>query len=167
MIVRQYIVLFTSLCCIYACEPPSNVPSGPDPAIIITNSSGDDFSYLLNEELHHFAPYPFNVGTLVIAMDTLEVMLISKRLNKGQRVGIQPLAKMTLSNAADAEVDIIIATPIEEDLKIIRSSSFYEFTVEQFSYKQMVEYWYSNRYGLQGTSVKGWSPTTIEDLNVR
>ena len=162
----QYILLFTFVWSFMSCKPPSPVNSSDGPSIIITNSSGDDFLFQNEDQERYFAPFPFNVGDLITQSDTMEVMLISKRLDRGKQVGIFPLAQLAMQDAFNDEYEVLIATPIDESLRIIDSQDFYDFTVEQFSLKQIVEYWYSNRYGLQGTSVKGWTPASPEDLEL-
>lgn len=162
---RQYIFLFLIGWCLASCDQRSNLSTDQYYALKITNSSGDDFSYQRGDSTAYFAPYPFNVGSAKVKASNQEVMLISKRIDKGDKVDILPIAKLTLAFADRTDQDIIIAVPEEENLRIIESRDFYDFTVGQFSLKQIVEYWYSNRHGLQGTSVKGWSPASMEDLN--
>ena len=161
----QDIAFLTIFLCLISCKEGSKTTGDNFPSIIITNSSGDDFSYQFQDSLRYFSPYPFNQGVFEHEETQKEVMLISKRLDKGKRTGIRPIAKLTLNEVNDTLRDIFIALPLDEELKIVECKDFYDFTVEQFSFKQIVEYWYSNRYGLQGTTINGWSPATVEDLN--
>lgn len=161
---RQYIFLFLITWCLLSCDQRTSPVSDQYYSLKITNSSGDDFSYTKQDSTVFFAPYPFNVGKYKLGVSSREVMLISKRVDRGEKVDILPIAKLTLTLADRTNQDIVIAVPEEENLRIIESRDFYDFTVGQFSLKQIVEYWYSNRHGLQGTSVKGWSPASMEDL---
>ncbi len=161
----QYILLFFIGWCLLSCDQRSSSATDQYYALKITNSSGDDYSFSLRDSLVYFAPYPFNVGVSGEGPSSQEVMVISKRIDQGDKVDIFPIAKLTLILADKSSQDIVIAVPEEENLRIIGSRDFYDFTVGQFSLKQIVEYWYSNRHGLQGTSVKGWSPASMEDLN--
>lgn len=161
---RQYIFLFLTVCCLLSCDKRSSSESDQYYSLKITNSSGDDFSYNNGDSTVFFAPYPFNVGVHGTEGAAQEVMLISKRVDSGDKVDILPIAKLTLTLADRTSQDIVIAVPEEENLRIIASRDFYDFTVGQFSLKQIVEYWYSNRHGLQGTSIKGWAPASMEDL---
>ncbi len=165
--IGQYIALFVITCLLTACTEKVRTSSGEFPSIKITNSSGDDFSYTLDSVLHYFSPYPFNVGSFIQDDQQQEVMLISKRIEKGIDVDFIPVARLSLSEQSGVMKNVLIAIPNDDQLKIIDSRDFYDFTVAQFSFKQIVEYWYSNRYGLQGTSIKGWSPADIDDLNVQ
>lgn len=132
---------------------------------IVTNSSGDDFSYNSEAGLTYFAPYPFNVGYIGADTAKIEVMIISKKLKKGDKIEILPLAKLSISDFDKVQKDIFVAVPRNPNKKIFQGETFSDFTVEHFSYKQIVEFWYSNRYGLQGTSIDGWTPTSIEQFN--
>lgn len=161
----QYIFLFLIGWSLISCDQRSSSATDQYYALKITNSSGDDYSYSKGDSTVYFAPYPFNIGFNDGELTSQEVMLISKRVDRGDKVDILPIAKLTLTLADKSSQDIIIAVPEEENLRIIESRDFYDFTVGQFSLKQIVEYWYSNRHGLQGTSVKGWSPASMEDLN--
>jgi len=162
---RQYIFLFCIICGFISCNERPNVTKDGYSRLKITNSSGDDFSYGSEDSLSYFAPYPFNIGIhLKESGQELEMMLISKRVDKGKEVEVLPIAELSYKSSTGVSQKVMIAVPIDKDLKIMDSEAFYEFTVEQFSLKQIVEYWYSNRYGLQGTSIEGWSPASIEDL---
>jgi len=162
---RQYILFFSLLVCFASCDNGTSTKEQGDLKVKVTNGSGDDFSFDRDDSTHFFAPYPFSVGQLVGVEESPEIMIISKRLDKGSKVSIVPLAKIQLASSSDdAEETIFLATPVEEDLSIMSSSSFDDFIVSQFSLKQIVEFWYSNRYGLQGTRVTGWSPASAEDL---
>jgi len=158
----QYIALFIILWTITSCKRDSVETAEEYLSITITNSSGDDFYYSSNDEVRYFAPYPFNVGYL--GLEEQEVMLISKRLDKGDEVAIIPIAKMSIMESDLSARDVLIAIPHAEKYRIIESSDFTDFTVGQFSLKQIVEYWYSNRYGLQGTTIQGWSAVTPLDI---
>jgi hypothetical protein len=126
-------------------------------------SSGDDFSYIINDSESYYAPYPFNIVT---AQDQSsdEIMLISKKLNKGTKISVIPLAKMILEEGKDGMKEVIIAVPSNKESRIIDTQDYFEFTVDHFAIKQLIEYWYLNRYGLRGTTLKGWSPTSIDDI---
>lgn len=130
----------------------------------VLKSSGDDYSYEFANEEVYFAPYPFNFSHVSIDGKEYDVCVISKKLNKGDHLEINPVAKMTLRNGDHSMTDVIIAYPVNEQLRNLNINSFYDFTVVHFSYKQIVEYWYLNRNGLQGTEVLNWKPFTLTDF---
>ena len=128
----------------------------------VTNSSGDDFYYMKEGIASYYAPYPFNVGIYESESNSTEFMIVSKKLKKGQSIAVLPIAKMNLNEPLDPGKEVIIATPFDTDLRIFDGQSFQDFTVNQFSLKQLIELWYSNRYDLQGTTMEGWTPVTLE-----
>jgi len=161
---RQYILLLSLILFYASCDNTSRTKEEDHLIVKVTNSSGDDFSFTQRDSIIYFAPYPFNVGTLHTSTDSPEIMVISKHLDKGKRVAIIPLAKMQVESREGVKKSIFLATPHDEELAIMASTSFDDFIVSQFSLKQIVEFWYSNRYGLQGTRVLGWSPASPDDL---
>ncbi len=154
--------LFTAVLSLLSCNEPKNPKNAQDLNLKVTYSSGDDFFYQDGDSVRYFAPYPFNVGIFQGESQEVEVMLIAKRINAGSSVEFIPVAKMSMIEPPSVQKDIFVAIPKNRDLRISDGESFYDFTVNQFSYKQLVEFWYSNRYGLQGTSLEGWSPTSVE-----
>jgi len=163
---RQDILFYLLLLLFISCDNNRTSEDDDNLQIKIIYGSGDDFSYQENDSTLYFAPYPFSVGHLVNNKDSKEIMILSKRLDKGDRIDIIPLAKLSLEHRSGEKQTIILATPVEENLAIMSAVSFDGFIVSQFSLKQIVEFWYSNRYGLQGTRVLGWSPASHEDLAV-
>lgn len=163
---RQDIPFYLLLLLFVSCANHGSSELGDNLQVKITYGSGDDFSYQEEDSTLFFAPYPFSVGHLYNNEDSKEIMVISKRLDRGDRIKIIPLAKLSLEDKAGSKQTVILATPIDSELSIMPSTSFDEFIVSQFSLKQIVEFWYSNRYGLQGTRVLGWSPASPKDLAV-
>ncbi len=161
---RQDILFYLLLLLFVSCDNRENRKEDNNPQVKITYGSGDDFSYKKEDRTYYFAPYPFSVGHLTKDEDSMEIMVISKRLEKGDRIDIIPLAKLSLEDLSGVKQTVILATPVEADLSIMPAESFDDFIISQFSLKQIVEFWYSNRYGLQGMRVLGWSPASLEDL---
>ncbi len=161
---RQDILFYLLLLLFISCDNKGINEDGDNLQVKIKYGSGDDFSYEEKDSTIYFAPYPFSVGHLSSSEDSKEVMVIAKRLDKGDRIDIIPLAKLSLEHLSGEKQTIILATPEDANLAIMSANSFDDFIVSQFSLKQIVEFWYSNRYGLQGTRVLGWSPASVEDL---
>ena len=160
----KYSLVLIGMLFFFSCKEGLTPPDQANLTIKITNSSGADFFYDVQEERKYYAPYPFNVGYFQSDIKKQEVMLISRHIDEGKSVEIEPIAKLSLLEASGEEKEVFIAVPIDDNLAIINNMDFSEFTVEQFSLKQIVEYWYSNRYGLQGTSIKGWAPSDLDDF---
>ena len=139
-----------------ACDEASQKTEDAGLKVKINHSSGDDFKYEYKDSVNYFAPYPFNVGQITIDTTNQETMLISKRLEKGKEISIIPLASLRMKDKSGKGSTILVAIPDEKDLRIVDVTSFYDFSVEHFAMKQMIELWYINRYGLQGTYIDGW-----------
>lgn len=132
--------------------------------IIIENSSGDDFSYTIKESEYFFAPYPFNHSSITIKEQEYEVIVLSKKLERGSEIGVLPIAKMTVNNADNTITEVIVAQASNPEMQIMPIEDFYDLSVKQFYFKQMVQYWYSNRHGLDGSLIKKWEPIGLADL---
>ena len=163
--IHRLLVLGTILSLILACEPNNSSVIEENLEVKVTNSSGDDFFYEKDSTKQFFAPFPFNVGTLVKDSIEYEVMIISKKLRKGSRLDIIPVARLTLIEPYTTQKNIFVGVPKKEEERIFDGISFYDFSVEHFYYKQIIEYWYANRYGLQGTTIDGWSPVGPDYFN--
>ena len=157
------VLISTALFSMTSCtEKVSNVEERGE-LIEIIHSSGDDYWHKEAGELNFYAPYPFNQGSLK-GKDGIpyDVVIVSKQVKKGKRLGIEIFAKMTIVDFNGEETEILVAKPTNQEYELSPIKDFYGFSVEQFYFKQMVQYWYSNRYGLNGTIVKGWEPTSID-----
>ncbi len=155
--------LLIGLICL-SCEKPKKATPTDGLLVKIDHSSGDDFYYDVGEERTYFAPYPFNHATISFNGQTYEMIILSKKVTRGKTIKIRPIAQFTLSDPDRGDSFVLVAVPTEMDLQITQIKDYYEMTVKQFYFKQMVQYWYSNRYGLNGTVVKGWEPVSLMDF---
>lgn len=133
--------------------------------IKVLKSSGDDYSYVFGGEEKYFAPYPFNFSQFELSDKKYDICVISKKVEKGDHLEVLPVAKMTVLNGDNSQTEVLITYPVNEQLRIFDITNFYDFTVEKFSYKQIVEYWYLNRNGLQGNQIVNWKPFTLADIH--
>ena len=159
---RVFLAMLVLISALISCVQKQNAEVGDFLPVNVTNSSGDDFSYMKDEVEHFYAPYPFNIGIYESEQNTVEVMILSKKLKRGQTVQVIPVARLSLHERSESYQDVIVATPVDENLKLFKGESFQDFTVNQFSIKQLIELWYSNRYNLQGTTMEGWSPVSLD-----
>lgn len=153
-------IIISAFCA--ACDKAPHKTEDAGMKVKINHSSGDDFKYDRKDSVNYFAPYPFNVGQITIDTTNQETMLISKRLEKGKEISIIPLASLRMKDKSGQGSTILIAIPDDKDLRIVEATSFYDFSVEHFAMKQMIELWYINRFGLQGTYIDGWR--AVENL---
>ena len=169
MSLRKFIFIVAPLMLglgLQSCTSKSSKEKESGDLIEITHSSGDDYSYEIGEDRKFYAPYPFNQGVLQAKDGVVyDVVILSKRIDKGMKVGVELFAKMTLVDMKGKESDVLIARPTNKSYELSPIMDFYDFSIEQFYLKQMVQYWYSNRYGLNGTIVKGWEPITLDSYN--
>lgn len=157
-------MLFIISISLFSCQETKIESSGEGIQVKVVNSSGDDFSYGNEESPQYYAPYPFNHSRITMDEKEYEVMILSKKVNKGKRLTVMPLGKMTVTNRNTADTEVIVAIPTDQELELADIKDFFDFSISQFSLKQMVEYWYSNRYGLDGSVIQGWEPVAIEDF---
>jgi len=146
-----------------ACSEDISTAAEVGELIEVLHSSGDNYSYMKDGERHFYAPYPFNQGSIAGKDGTKhEVVVLSKQAAKGSIIGVEIFAKMTIMDVEGNETSIFISSPTNPTHELTPIENFYDFSVEQFYFKQMVQYWYSNRYGLNGTIVKGWEPVSTD-----
>jgi hypothetical protein len=128
--------------------------------IKVERSSGDDFSYQKEGSEEFYAPYPFNFSQITLNNELYDVLTVSKRIESGKSVLIEPVAVLTVKEANNLRTKVLLVMPTNENMRIFTSTDYMTFMVEHFSIKQIVENWYSNRYGLQGAQIDGWQPAT-------
>jgi len=129
--------------------------------IKVDNSSGDDFSYQDSAGQHFFAPYPFPQGKINIEDEAYEVIILSKKLKKGATVGIKPLAQFTVRQPSGVSNEVIVVVPTDTSYQLFDMPDFFGFMVENFALKQILDHWYANKNGLEGTLVENWRPANI------
>lgn len=161
---RQDIFFLICVLLMISCKNGTKIDEEGYMSVKIENGSGDDFSYISGDTTIFFAPYPFSTGHLKDNQQSNEVMIISRSLDAGDIVAIKPLARLELESVKSGKETVILAIPVDDGLSIISAQGFDDFVVSHFGLKQIVEFWYSNRYGLQGTRVVGWSPASSEDI---
>ena len=166
MLLRNLSHIIISLLLICGLQSCNSKPSNENESgelIEILHSSGDDYSYKTEGLETFYAPYPFNHGILKSKYGIdYDIVILSKKVEKGKKIGVELFAKMTIVDLKGAETAILIARPNNTIYELCPISDFYDFSIEQFYLKQMVQYWYSNRFGLNGTIVKGWEPANID-----
>ena len=158
-----YFIAMISL--ISSCQQVQSSDDSDMLMVNVTNSSGDDFLYQKGDSTFFFAPFPFNVGILEKDSVEYEMMVLSRKAKVGTDLHVLPLAKLTLTDPDQEQKDIFVAVPVNKADQIFDGETFYDFSVGQFSFKQIIEYWYANRYGLQGTVIEGWAPISEEYFN--
>ena len=148
----------------FACKDNKVDISGSGMLIKVYKSSGDDFSYYSSDVEKHYAPYPFNFATIDINQTTYDVLVVSRKAAREDELFVKPIAQMSVVNGDNTTTEVLVTLPGDPQKQIIEASDFYDFTVTHFSLKQIIEHWYINRYGLQGASISGWRPVSMNDF---
>ncbi len=162
----KWVFLMSVCLSLMVCTPAKDdIVNSQGILIKISNSAGDDFSYEVNGQWRFYAGYPFNHSELSNSMHSCDLMVVSKKLERGKYVRVRPIARMNLKNADNSRNTVIIAIPDKQDLQINDVNDYTSFMVNQFAIKQIIENWYSNRYGLQGSLVEGWQPIDMNALS--
>ncbi len=147
---------------LFACKDAQEVQTQEQGMLVkILHSSGDDFSYTEGGETIYFSGYPFNYGQVVHQNETYDVLVLSRRITSGNYESVLPIARMQANEPKQGKSKVVIAIPVDESKRICNATDFIGFMIEQYSFKHIVEYWYSNRFGLQGSQVESWQATDL------
>lgn len=165
--IAKYISIYLlGLCMVHviACDSDQTTEDIEGLLVTIAHSSGDDCLQSGTVAQRYYAPYPFNQAELPQEDGShREVMIISRKIDVGKQVGVIPFAKMTTLHLDGSESVILIAKPTNKKYELEPIDDFYDFGIEQFYLKQMVQYWYLNRNGLNGTIIKEWKALDQEE----
>lgn len=132
--------------------------------IKVIKSSGDDFYYDDEGSIAYFAPYPFNLGQFQDEGFIHDVVILSKRVETGTMLAIHPVAELTLDNVQRGKTRVVVAVPDEHSLRIFDIQNYYDLNSKHFAIKKMIEEWYQNRYGLNGSRVISWNEISSEHI---
>ncbi len=154
----------TFMVLISACKNTSESPiSHIDGEMVkVLKSSGDDFSFTLDDTIAYFVPHLFNLGTSSSNPALEEVLIISRKLEPGKEITVKPFGIMHVSNDNGIEQKVSLAYPSDRSLQLFEIRDFNQFSVEHFAIKHMIEYWYTNRYGLDGSRILSTEPYSVE-----
>jgi inorganic pyrophosphatase len=161
--ISMVVICATFLC---GCKDNNTVAEVKVISLNVMKSSGEDFSFTMDGEIYHFMPYPFNFSELTLNGKDYEVLIMGKQMKSGTSVSVLPIAEMVLEDQKESETYVLLTIPYEKDLRIFDVEDLFELTTKQFSVKQIVEYWYANRKGLTGTTVKSWENRSIQDFSL-
>lgn len=138
-----------------ACEPQIEAPQGAVLVDIEVNA-GSHFEHREGQEVMTFLPYLTNEGSGLVEGRLSDMAVIGKHIKRGQKVYAMPVAKMKYYYGVD-EKELIIAIPVEEKHRSVEISSYDDLITEFYSTKQLIEFWYANRYGLGSVSDIRWN----------
>lgn len=119
----------------------------------VLHASGDDYTYYLNDKEHEFMPYPLNHAYLINNDDTCDVYILSKRLEVNTEVDIEPFLELDFVNIVGQSECVVLARLNNTDSSL--SNIFEESSDMEYLYSavHMIEYWHSNRRGLNGSQL--------------
>tara|TARA_B100000497_G_scaffold97916_1_gene110343 strand:- start:1155 stop:1640 length:486 start_codon:yes stop_codon:yes gene_type:complete len=132
------------------------VPKDGEIEMYVDLPIGTEFQYRDKIEERNFLPHITNEGTATFENRKSRISLIGKKMNTGDELFVMLIAKLQYQRQGQRS-EIIIAIPAEKKYRIIEITSYESLITEYFSTKQMIEYWYANRYGLGGVTDIIWS----------
>ena len=104
------------------------------------------------ERIINFLPYPGNYGFIPSTLmdkenggdgDALDVLLLSETLKTGTLLDIIPIGILVLEDSGENDSKII-AIPVNEDIQIIKSTSYDELSNNYPAIKNIIELWFLN-----------------------
>ena len=156
---NRYSILILSLvfgAIIFSCGVSEEVKQGGI-EVRIVNSAGTSFEYEEGGKKYTFLPYIINEGNGSKNGKKFKVGVIGSRVASGVQLHVRPIATL-IYNHLQREEKIIIAVPVDKKYRSMEIDSYDAFITEYFASKQLIEYWYSNRYGLGSVSDVRWNP---------
>ena len=97
-----------------------------------------------------FLPYPGNYGFIPSTImnmsrggdgDAVDILLLSEHLPTGTIIEVLPIGVLVLEDSGEKDSKII-AVPIDESLRIMRTHSYESFHSEFFEAKQLIQSWF-------------------------
>ncbi len=142
--------------CIFllACAVPEDIREG-DIQVTINIPAGTEFSEEIDGTTKTFLPYITNIGALIDNTERKDIAVVGKRLKKGTHIYVRPFAKLSYE-MQDEKRSIILAIPALEKYRSVEIEAYDDFITEHYAVKQIIEYWYANRYGLGRVSDVKW-----------
>ena len=157
MITRYTIFSLTVLSAFFLNSCTENyIPQPGEVEMEIDISIGSQFEYRDEDKAYDFLPYITNEGDATFNNRKRRFALVGKKMNIGDQLYVKPIAKMKYRRL-DRTHEVILAIPAEEKYRTIELTGYEALITEYYSTKQIVEYWYANRYGLGGVSDLRWS----------
>jgi hypothetical protein len=148
---------------LFSCQNKVDLDQGPI-SVSIIHSSGDD--YLKNEEnqVVSFLPYPTNFASLESNGISYDVFLLSKKIEKGTQVGILPFREIHFKDSDSGYSRVVLALPTDQSLRLLLNGDVnMEDEDNLFSAIHLIQYWYSNKEGLNGNHIVLDKAVTFED----
>jgi inorganic pyrophosphatase len=119
------------------------------PSITITNSMGDLM-------IENYMALIGNIGYLVDNnSDSMEVMVISQRVEEGTQINYHPIGVLTLSSPSGNK-KIIVATTPNQVYSSIEVEDLTDLSVQFGNIKRMVEQWYTGKDGFGNNRIVKW-----------
>lgn len=103
---------------------------------------------------HSFLPYPANHGVCQ-NQSSLEVLTLAPRLAANDQIAVQPIATLVLSEQGTTR-HIILATPIDTALQLIKITNYQQFLVQQAGMRQIIQDWFLYEKGLGEVELEDW-----------
>jgi hypothetical protein len=132
-------------------------------SVKIEHASGDDYSYSVEGFTYDFLPYPLNHAYLINKNDTCDLYILSKRLVVNSTVGIEPFMEMRFMNRYGQKECVVLARTIDEKWNLSGLASENSEMEYLYSVVHMIEYWHSNRKGLNGSQLISKRSVSHED----
>jgi len=137
------------------CTVSEEVKEG-DVEVHISTSAGSSFEFRDGDKSITFLPYIINEGDASVNGKNSIMGIVGKRIDADKHIYARPIAKLNYKRE-QKEQEIIIAIPAEKKYRSMEITSYDDLLTEYFATKQLIEYWYANRYGLGGVSDIRWN----------
>lgn len=120
----------------------------------VSYGAGD--SYDVKDAVKPYLPLPFNIAQKKIDENTtLDFIILSDRIYKGQDLNVIPIGAMRLSDDS-VKKDFFIAIPNSANRQTFKASEFSDFAVEHASIKWMIEQYFTNYKGFSKVKLLSW-----------
>lgn len=113
-----------------------------------------------------YLPLPFNLAQAVVGeSDTLDFLILSDRIYKGQELQVLPIGALLLEDEG-VDRDLFISIPANPKRKTFNKSMFNDFAVEHASVKWMIEQYFVNAKGFSKVKLRSWEDEQYAIRNI-
>lgn len=152
------IVLVMISVCVLGCKetpPPTSMDISKDGVKVkVTYGAGDQYN--VKGALDAYLPLPFNLATMTTpGQDTLEFLILSDRIYKGQDLHVLPIGAMRLMDEG-AKRDLYMCIPEEAKRQTFGSNMFADFATEHAAVKWIIENYFVNYKGFSKVQLISW-----------
>ncbi len=145
------LTLLSSLFCLSSCYEQTTYEKGPID-LRIAHAAGADYAEM--GAIDYYSAYPAPHGTMMDGDELIDVFVLGRAVDQDTEIGISPVEELTFVKGNGEIEKMIYAIPTDEALQYAAPDQFLNDSDKLYSIMHIVEYWYANKNGLNGSRLK-------------